>query len=190
MELEQVTYSKVIRKNINNYLAIAPSGKIKRKGLFKLRLNEKGEDEIPLGDSVNETVVAQALNNYFIKDIPIEETIQNPDKYGIHIYEYCCSNKISKDYEVWWNKEKVQNLNRYYFSRSAPFLLKRKKDTAKKRKKNASFEHVNVDDPVILFNEYQEKPWSEYKINYNHYIAKTREVINELQISKKQLSLF
>lgn len=130
------------------------------------------------------------LNNYFVKGIAIEETIMNPDKYGLTIMDFCCSNKIAKSYSVFYNNEKVQNLNRYYFSKPAPFLLKMKNADAKKRKKNATFEHVNVGDPVILFNEYKELPWEDYKINYSHYIAAARKIINELESDQTQLKLF
>jgi len=184
LELEHETYKKIFYKNINNYVCQTESEKLKKKGFFKTR------DEIPLGDSVNELVVAKALEQYFINNIPIEKVICNPDNFDLTIYDYCQSNKISKEYEVWYNQKIVQNLNRYYFSKPAPFLLKRKKNTAIKRKLNANFEHVNVSDPVILFNEYQKKDWEDYNINYNHYIAKARQIINEMENPYKQLSLF
>ncbi len=175
MELEKVSYTKVVRKNINNYIAISTDDKIKRKGLFKF-----GE-EVPLGDSIDEEVIARALTLYFVENIPIEESIRNPDKYNFHIYDYCKSNKISKDYEVIYNNNKVQNLNRYYFSQQGPYLFKKKKT-------KDTLEHVNVGKGIILFNKYEEKDWADYKINYNHYIAKAREIINGFE--NKQLTLF
>ena len=177
MVLEEVDYKKVIRKNINNYLAIQTNGKVKRKGLFKF------DDEIPLGDSVDEQVIAKALTLYYLDNIPIEESITNPSKYNFHIYDYCMSNKISKEYEVIHNNIKVQNMNRYYFSKQGPFLFK------KKNNKN-TLEHINVGEGVLLFNKYEEKSWEDYKINYTHYIAEARQIIDELNTKQRQLSLF
>lgn len=184
VKFEHETIDWTIATNINNYIQKAKSGKVKHKGFFKIK------EEIPLGDSVNELVVPFALNNYFVNNTPLEETISNPEKYGLHIYDYCCSKKFSKDYEIWHDGKIQQNLNRYYFSKPAPFLLKRKKEGASKRKINATFEHVNVSDPVRMFNNYEELPFAEYKVNYGHYISKARAIVDELEISTKQLTLF
>ena len=174
---EHDTYKKIVYKSVSAYIAQTISGKIKKKGFFKYK------DEIPLGDSVNELVVAKALENYFIKNIAIESTIKNPEEHNLHIYDYCCSKKVNKGYEIFYNNEKQQNLNRYYFSTPAPLLFKRKKG------KN-TMEHLHVGDPVILFNTYKEKQWQDYNINYNHYVAKTRKIIEEIEINKRQLTLF
>jgi hypothetical protein len=96
MELEYETFTKMVRQHINSYLAITTSGKVKRKGLFKLDFNEKGEREIPLGDSCNALIIPKALNNYFVKGIPIEDTINNPEKYNCTIFDYLYSMKIGE----------------------------------------------------------------------------------------------
>lgn len=181
--LEHDQYEFINYLNVNNYIAKSVSGSIKRKGLFRLDYNEKGAREIPLGDSINELIIAKSLNLYFTKDISIDDSIKNPDKYNFHIYDYCKSNKISKDYTVYHNNNIVQNMNRYYFSKSGPFLFKKKytKDT---------FEHVNVGEGVYLFNKYIEKSFEEYNIDYSHYTKKARQIINDLKTNQRQLSLF
>lgn len=181
--LEHESYKKIIYKNVNNYLAVTTSGKIKRKGFFKIDYDEKGNREIPLGDSVNELVIAKALNAYYSKGILPEDFIGEPLFNGLHIYDFCKSNKISKDYTVFHNGIKQQNLNRYYFSKNSPYLLK------KKNTKN-TFDHVNVGLGVELFNNYIEKEyWDEYKINKQYYINATWSIINEIN-NNNQLTLF
>lgn len=102
MELEYDDFKKVIRGNINNYLAI------------KLKLNDKGENEVKekgiwfltnpdLGMSTDALIISKSLKLYFTKGIEPEEVINNPEKFGFTIFDYCYSNKISKDYTVWWN---------------------------------------------------------------------------------------
>lgn len=199
---------------------------IKRKGFFKYG------NEIPLGDSVNEQVIAKALDLYYSQGISIDESIRNPEKYGFHIYDYCKSNKIAKNYKVWYNEKIVQNLNRYYFSKEAPYLFKRKNEqrsyNESDRKElesqfqlqkgangtgyepgfkpynegelkrlidnqiygSGTFQHVNVGEGVILFNIFEEKPWKDYNINYNHYTMKARKIINEISEKQRQKSLF
>lgn len=180
--LEHESYNKIVYKNVNNYLAITASGKVKRKGFFKLDFDENGNREIPLGDSINELVIAKALNAYYVGGISPEDYIGNPDVYNLHIYDFCKSNKISKDYKVYHNGIKQQNLNRYYFSKNSPYLLK------KKNTKN-TFEHINVGLGVKLFNEYAKKSWNDYDINYSYYIGATKEIINEIN-KFNQLTLF
>jgi len=180
--MEHEYYNKIIYKNVNNYWCITEKGKIKRKGFFKLDFNEDRKREIPLGDSNNEQIIAEALNSYYKDNIPIKEFISNPDKYKSHIYNYCKSNKIAKNYTVLHNNIIQQNLNRYYFSKNSPYLYKKKND-------KQTLDNVNVGEGVILFNNYEEKPWEDYKINYNYYISKTQKIIDELN-NLNQLTLF
>ena len=177
MELEAVDYKEVIRKNINNYIAITTDNEIKRKGLFKFL-----DKEIPLGDSIDELVIAKALNAYYVDNIEPREYITNPDRYNSHIFDYCKSNKIGKDYLVFHNGIIQQQLNRYYFSKKGACLFKQKNG-------QGTMNHINVGQPVILFNTYGDKPWEEYNIDYNYYISATQKIIDELN-NNGQLNLF
>ena len=174
LNLEYEIYNKIIYKNVNNYLAETESGKLKQKGLFVTK---------PLlSNSVDELVIAKALQAYYIDNIKLQEFISNPDKYNLHIYDYCKSNKIGKDFKVWHNGKIQQQLNRYYFSKNAPYLFKQKYGTG-------TMQHVNVGEGVILFNNYEEKPFKEYLLNYQYYISKTQKIIDELN-NLNQLYLF
>jgi hypothetical protein len=192
IDWEYCVIDKIIYTNVNNYIGfiskeymvdsegneinVKEKPKVKKKGFYK------HGNEIPLGDSVNEQAVSKALEFYWRDNIPVEEVLSNPDKYDIHIYDYCKSNRISKDYEVFYLNDKVQNLNRYYFQRKGAYLLKRKKNKAKN-----TFEHVNVGEGVALFNTYEQKSFQEYNVNYQHYIKKAATIIAE--INNKQLVL-
>ncbi len=174
LNLEYEIYNKIIYKNVNNYLAETESGKLKQKGLFVTK---------PLlSNSVDELVIAKALQAYYIDNIKPQEFISNPDKYNLHIYDYCKSNKIGKDFKVYWNGKIQQQLNRYYFSKNAPYLFKQKYGTG-------TMQHVNVGEGVIIFNNYEEKPFKEYLLNYQYYISKTQKIIDEIN-NLNQLNLF
>ena len=165
LDLEHEIYSKIIYKNVNNYIAITQDGKYKQKGLF-----------VPkplLGNSVDELVIAKALEAYYTKDILPREFISNPDKYDLHIYDYCKSNKIGKDFVVWWNGQIQQQLNRYYFSKKGAYLFKQKHG-------QGTMQHVNVGQAVTLYNNHQQQSWEEYNINYNYYISATQKIIDEI----------
>lgn len=182
LEFEHEMYNFIVYKNVNNYVCQTKSGSVKRKGFFKLAYNEYNQREIPLGDSCDELIISKALNAFYINNIKPEEFISNPEKYNLHIYDYCKSNKIDKSFSVIWNNDVVQNLNRYYFSKLSPYLYKRKKN-------KTTLENVNVGEGVQLFNNYVEKPFDEYNINYKYYISKTRKIIDEIN-NLNQLKLF
>jgi hypothetical protein len=227
LDLEHEHYDKIIYKNVNNYICKTKSGDVKRKGFFKLDFNEKGQKEIPLGDSTDELVISKALHNYYINNISPGEFISNPEKYKLHIYDYCKSNKIGKDFAVFHSGKVQQQLNRYYFSKKGLYLFKQKKskvysETDRDRLTNeliskhnredypnwkplsedqliksidlliygdATMMHVNVGEGVILFNNYEEKPFNEYNVNYSYYISKTQRIIDEIN-NFNQLKLF
>ena len=182
LDLEHEYYSKIIYKNVNNYICHTNDGKIKRKGLFLLPFNEDGRREIPLGNSVDEVVINKALNQFYLDGTKPENFINNPNKYNLHIYDYCKSNKIGRDYTVYWNGEPQQQLNRYYFSKKSPYLFKRKRNIG-------TYENVNVGEGVILFNEFKQKEWKDYNINYQYYIRKAQNIIDEIN-HFNQLKLF
>jgi len=174
LDLEHEYYSKIIYANVNNYIAVTEEGKYKQKGFF-----------VPkpvLGNSIDELVIAKALEAYYTKDIQPKEFITNPNKYGLHIYDYCKSNKIGKDFVVYWNGTPQQQLNRYYFSKNGAYLFKQKFG-------QGTMQHVNVGQPVILYNIHQEKSWEDYNIDYSHYISSTQKIIDEIA-NFNQLKLF
>ena len=160
-----------------NKINVKSGGKIKRKGK-----SFRYDKDIPLGDSTDELVIAKALEQYFINDVSPTEFITNPDKYNLHIYDYCKSNKVSKQYQVFHNGELQQNLNRYYFSKNGAYLYK------KKDSKN-TLDNMNVGEGVVIFNNYEKKEWKDYNINYSYYIRKTQTIIDKMY-NLNQLKLF
>lgn len=75
-----------------------------------------------------------------------------------------------------------QQLNRYYFSKKGTYLYKQKNG-------QGTMQHVNVGNPVILFNQFEEKPWSTYEIDYGYYVSSTQKIIDEIN-RFNQLTLF
>lgn len=179
---EHEDYKFINYKNVNNYIALTNENKVKRKGLFLLDYNEDGKRENPLGKSCNEFIVAKALNAYFVHGISPREYITNHEKFPKHIYDFCRSDKVDKTYTVVHNNQEQQRLNRYYFSKTGPYLYKRKKDKTK-------LENMNVGKGVILLNEFKDLPLEDYNINYDIYIFSTQKIIDEMN-NYNQLTLF
>ena len=181
---------KMVFSNTNSYISVIEEkfmldddlnfinhetglNEIKRKGaVFRY-----GND-IPLGDSVNEQVIPRALEAYFVNGISPEEFISNPLKYNISIFDYCCSKKVNKSFNVYYGDDIIQNINRYYFSKKGLYLMKLKK------KSTGNKNHMHKGYPVKLLNIYNpETSFEEYDINYSYYIAKAKRLISEMEFS-------
>lgn len=165
LSFEHDFYKKIVYLNVNSYMAITESGKIKQKGDFVTNPS--------LGNSVDFLVIPKALNAYFQDSIPIDMFI----KTNKQIYDFCASKKISKTFTVLHNGNKVQNLNRFYASKKGAYSYKRK---------GQSEHHVLKDSSVIIYNNHVEE--FPNNIDYQFYISKTQKIIDMLQ--PKQLTLF
>ncbi|MEG0309144.1 MAG: hypothetical protein RR636_14465 [Clostridium sp.] len=66
MTLEHDIINKVIQKDVNNYIIVMDGEKVKSKGAYVKKL-DKLDNDLP--------IVNQALMDYFIKGVPVEQTI-------------------------------------------------------------------------------------------------------------------
>lgn len=168
LDLEHEVYTQIAYCTVNDYIAQTESGKIKHKGMFLT--------EPEIGSSNDFLIIAKALEAYFINNIKPEEFIRNHK----NIYDFCAAKKISKDYQIYWNQAKQQQLNRFYISKKGAYLYK------KKHNKN-TMENVLKGYGVELFNRFEKR--DNYNINYDYYIQQTNSIIHELR-TDYQLKLF
>jgi hypothetical protein len=176
LNLEFVEYKKMVIRDVNNYLAVKLDGKVKYKGAFEI------DKELHKDNSFK--VIPYALSQYFVKGIPIEETILNHRK----IYDFCGRQKFTSDsYGIAYRLEdgkikqiKQQKNVRYYVSTNGDRLIK--------HYNKGDSEVVHKGYVVTVFNDYVEKNWDDYKINYSFYIKECKKEINS--IDNGQMTLF
>lgn len=175
---ESEYYKFIHYVNVNSYIAVTESGSVKQKGQFVTKP--------VLGNSTDHLVVAKALNEYFVNKVDPVDLIDNPYKYGLTIYDFCLSKKIDKKYNVLFKNEKIQQLNRFYVSKSKDAAyLKKLKDS----KTNA--DSVIADYSIKLFNKYiYFENFDDYEIDKRFYLKKIRDIIYDLEKNKIQLTLF
>lgn len=156
------------------------SKRIKYKGIFELNkeLHKDNSDKI----------VAIAISEYFINNIPVERTIKNHD----NIYDFCARQKFTggnygvtttveyKDGEYRTITEKQQKNVRYYISNKGSSFTKYYTD--------GSTEIIAGGYQVKVFNKYIKKDMKDYDINYQYYIEQANKIINT--IVDNQLTLF
>ena len=121
MNLEHDLIKKVVQKDVNNYIIVMNNGKIKSKGAYVKSLNSLDYD-LP--------IVNKALMDYFIKGVPVEETISSCDE----LIEFQKVVKVSSKYKFSFHGDEILNENilRVFASRSrrdpGVFKLKKGKD--------------------------------------------------------------
>lgn len=180
LSLEYAEYSRMIIRDVNNYSAVTPKGKIKNKGAFEVDKVVGSEPAYHKDNSFR--IVPLALQEYFVHGVPIEDTILSHK----NIYDFCGRQKFKSDsygqvhYLIndEYITEKQQRNVRYYISnKGGKFIKYYNKGTT---------ECINKGFVVTIFNDYYES--DNYDINYNFYIAECKKEL--YLIENKQLELF
>lgn len=188
-ELEYAEYSKMIIFDVNNYLALYTNGKYKAKGRCEF-------ENIPLHKNKSHNIVPIAFFNYFVKNIPINDTIRNHR----NIFDFCAGVKARKSDKkgmAWFelhslegSELKIKKLSktvRYYISNKGQQLIKRYEDGSQEFVE-APFKSSKVKKfwNVTYFNKrFNVVDFKDYDIDYNFYTVKTQEWIKEFDITNK-----
>lgn len=175
VEFEHDFYKKIVYQNVNSYIAITESGHIKKKGQFVTKPE--------LTNSVDFLVIPKLLEQYFVNGIKPETILSSLDKaeeYGLHIYDFCCSMKCDKSYQIEWNGKPQQRLNRFFVSKNGAYLYK-----VRDNKKH----HLLKGWGVELYNRHTEQTLSEYNLDIKFYLQAINKIISEIE-RNQQLTLF
>ncbi len=122
LTLEYANYSKMIIKDVNNYIAVYTNGKTKCKGSFEF-------ENLPLHKNKSALIIRIALFNYFVKGIDVEETIRN----HTNIYDFCIGVRNKADSKFMYLDKNANSFDlpktiRYYISTSGVVIKKRFND--------------------------------------------------------------
>lgn len=210
MGLEEAQYEKMVIYAVNDYIAFK-KGYSEKKNTFDFLdpyrsirepknenltssgyyVKEKGMFiTVPrLGKGLDCLIIPKAIQNYFGKGIPVEETIYKADS----IWDFLRFQKVGKQYQVLWNNQPQQHINRFYISRKGAYLYKEKEVDKINKKTGMSIKVKSLQNMlkgfgVNLFNEHEVKEMSSYDIDYSYYISTARKIIEQLNSS--QTSLF
>lgn len=191
--LEHIEYQKLIIGDVNNYIGLYTDNKTKTKGRFEF-------ENIPLHKNKSHSIIPRAIYNYFIHDIPIEETILNHR----NIFDFCAGVRAKKSdikgashYELQWIDEdklasqKLSKTVRYYISKKGKYLFKCYEDGSKAHIEAPLNLGKNKKDwKVTYFNKaYFPENFEDYNIDYSYYIHSARKQIYEIE-DVTQLKLF
>ena len=174
--IEDNIYTKMVLRDVNNYMAVYENGDVKLKGCFEI------DKEYHKDPSMR--IVPIALKEYYVNNIPISKTI----KEHTDIFDFCLrlkTNSKSTPYYKYLEDGKIVNkkldrTTRYYISNSGGIIVKEFDEDR--------ISGVNVGYSIALFNKFEEKSIKDYNINYGFYIAEAYKIKNA--VDNGQLSLF
>ena len=184
LTLETEEFTQFYQLAINDYFGVEPNNKIKKKGFFLT--------DIELGKGLTPKIIPEAIINYFVHNIPVEDTIKSCKD----ICKFLQAEKTGKQWTVEYNEQIQQRINRFYVSNSGYYLWKWKLDDTGKK----SYQIMLKDHGVRLHNKFysdEDLQWkysqgetfqSIYDIDYQYYINQCIKVIEKLK--PKQLNLF
>lgn len=188
MQLEYAYYSKMIIQDVNNYIGVytdaakAP----KKKGLF--------ETTIMYHKNPSYLVVTKALENYFVNNIPIEQSIKSHNQ----IYDFFGGVKKKRDFKLNLHRnvagndfvEEQEKVTRYIIATpggDSGLLFKEYQDGRKTAK-------IGIVAGMPVLPVQTVKPGFEdpkrYPINYDWYCKEARKIVESIMPPVVQKQLF
>lgn len=184
LTLEYVRYSKMVIRDVNNYIAVSKKdGKVKRKGTFKLNSEMRKDGE--WHKSFSQGIVPIALSEFYLNGTPVEETVMACED----VFEFT---KMANSVGQWWtetfelddsgneiNITRQQKNNRYLLTnngvRFRKCTYKPDKVTGEDKRTNTEYE---ADKLVTILNEYKGESVKDLDINYQYYIDECYKIIH------------
>ena len=169
-ELEEDKIKAIFQKDVNNYVEIPYEGKPKIKGGYLVRgISKAGAFNV----NNNMTIVSKAIVEYFVKDIPVEETINNCND----IFEFQIIAKAGAKYKEAYHlvdgeKIPVQKVNRIYATNDESYgkIYKVKAENDSIAKIESLPEHCIIDNDNQLTID---------KVDKTFYIELAKKRIND-----------
>lgn len=180
-ELERTDYQKIIFSTVNDYLAIKTDGEIKKKGDFLT--------DFELHKNKSARIVPIALENYFVNNIPVADTITK----HTNIFDFAIRQKASKDFHY----EGVDRANgsttvynkliRYYVSLRGEKLLKIKNKNSTSTANDVS--QVEAGEWLCHVCNHLTKSHPLDNINHSYYIEKAERIIRKIETKGKKTKI-
>jgi hypothetical protein len=190
---EYTEFKWIAQTSVNDYLALKLDGTTKEKGDFEI-------DKL-LHKNSSMRIIPITLKEYFVNNIPVEETIKN----HTNIYDFCIRKKASRDFHYegtilsTGEKHIYNKLIRYYVSNHGEKVYKIKNPSCTTNA--AAKSQVEAGEWVMTICNYLPKTTQvkDADINFSYYIEKANNIIFKVEFQGKkrnnktvanQLSLF
>lgn len=168
-------YKILVSRDINNYLNKQTDDKLEYKGALDPKQYIKD-----LKKGYDMPIVAIAVSNYFLNNIPIMETLRNHKD----ILDFCKTQNVGRQFEVVYDTVKngkivsvrSQRHVRFYVSTKGVVIQKEHNITHKRSRLASGL-------PVKILNSLDDKPIEERNIDYRYYYNEAYKIINPIMMS-------
>ena len=188
-KFEYTEFEWIAQTSVNDYLAVKKDSSTKGKGDWEI------DKEIYKNPSAR--IVPIALKEYFVNDVPVEETI----KHHTNIYDFCIRQKSSRNFHYegtilsTGEKHIYNKLIRYYVSNHGEKVHKIKNPECETNAPSSS--QVEAGNWLCFVCNKLKKDHPTTNVNFEYYINRTQKIIDKVEgrkhIEKKndgQLNLF
>lgn len=183
LELEFTEYELYVREGVNSYITRKTSGDVKLKGS---RMNHKMFSE-DLTKGYNAPIISYAVNQYFLNDIPIMETLRASKS----ILDFCKTQNIACKYKLEYTHivdgkltvEEIQRNTRYFISTDGGSLMKVEVIGYKANGEvDAKKSSLSAGQRVTVCNLIDDRDISEWNINYLYYYNEAMAIVNPIKL--------
>lgn len=176
--LEDKQYKKIVIRDVNNYLAVDIDDNIKKKGIFETEKQYHKDNSF--------LVVPKALEQYYVNNVPIEQTIRA----NKNIYDFCGRYKAYKGWHAQYNYSKRGKVIEENHGRILRFYpVSEGGGVAFKINEDGRIHYLLAGQRTMKFNQFFDPgKWEKYRINYDFYVEECRKIMDQIQ--PKQLNLF
>ena len=191
LELEHDEYSKMIIRDVNNYIAVSKSGKVKCKGAFEWEDLDKKKVAV-FHKNKSFLIIPKAIYAYFTNGVKPEDFLAANQ----NIFDYCAGIKAKSGwyFEMRSVQEgelvstKLQKIVRYYVSSRGGKLVKCHTDGRLIQVESGQWLQTTVNEII------ETKRFESYGINTSYYLDQIYKEIHQIEkeksLSYTQLSLF
>lgn len=181
MEFEIDEYTKLIQKDVNNYIAVKKNGELECKGAM-VKFNKPIDNDLP--------ILNDAVRNYLAYDIPVEQTINECNEY----IKFQKVIKLSAKYKEIWYGNGVSGKDNKITSINGE-LLKGKvhRVFASKRQADGSIYKLKIEKGVKSYEQFANTPTHLFIDNEdvnNKYIPECLDKEYYINEAKKRIDMF
>ena len=181
MEFEIDEYTKLIQKDVNNYIAVKKNGELECKGAM-VKFNKPIDNDLP--------ILNDAVRNYLAYDIPVEQTINECEEY----IKFQKVIKLSAKYKEIWYGNGVSGKDNKITSINGE-LLKGKvhRVFASKRQSDGSIYKLKIKKGVKSYEQFANTPTHLFIDNEDVHDKSIPEYLDKeyyINEAKKRIDMF
>ena len=181
MEFEIDEYTKLIQKDVNNYIAVKKNGELECKGAM-VKFNKPIDNDLP--------ILNDAVRNYLAYDIPVEQTINECNEY----IKFQKVIKLSAKYkEIWYGNGVLGKDNKITSINGELLKGKVHRVFASKRQSDGSIYKLKIEKGVKSYEQFANTPTHLFIDNEDVHDKSIPEYLDKeyyINEAKKRIDMF